>query len=60
MFHAAIDRKRAFLEEAPDEFCGGAAILCAPPEEFVPEAGIYANFAAEPLALRFSGWRRSR
>jgi FAD/FMN-containing dehydrogenase len=29
---------RAFMEGAPDEICGGAAILCAPPEEFVPEA----------------------
>jgi FAD/FMN-containing dehydrogenase len=29
---------RAFMEDAPDEICGGAAILCAPPEEFVPEA----------------------
>jgi hypothetical protein len=28
---------RAFMEGAPDEICGGAAILCAPPEEFVPE-----------------------
>jgi len=28
---------RAFMEEAPDEICGGAAILSAPPEEFVPE-----------------------
>jgi FAD/FMN-containing dehydrogenase len=28
---------RAFMEEAPDEICGGAAILTAPPEEFVPE-----------------------
>jgi FAD/FMN-containing dehydrogenase len=29
---------RGFMEGAPDEICGGAAILCAPPEEFVPEA----------------------
>jgi FAD/FMN-containing dehydrogenase len=28
---------RAFMEDAPDEICGGSAILCAPPEEFVPE-----------------------
>ena len=28
---------RAFMEGAPDEICGGSAILCAPPEEFVPE-----------------------
>jgi FAD/FMN-containing dehydrogenase len=28
---------RAFMEEAPDEICGGAAVLSAPPEEFVPE-----------------------
>jgi FAD/FMN-containing dehydrogenase len=28
---------RDFMEEAPDEICGGAAILSAPPEEFVPE-----------------------
>jgi FAD/FMN-containing dehydrogenase len=28
---------RAFMEDAPDEICGGAAILSAPPEEFVPE-----------------------
>jgi hypothetical protein len=28
---------RGFMENAPDEICGGAAILCAPPEEFVPE-----------------------
>jgi FAD/FMN-containing dehydrogenase len=28
---------RAFMEGAPDEVCGGAAILTAPPEEFVPE-----------------------
>ena len=38
---AAVDllkAYRAFMEGAPDEICGGAAILCAPPEEFVPEA----------------------
>jgi hypothetical protein len=29
---------RGFMEGAPDEICGGAAVLCAPPEEFVPEA----------------------
>ena len=37
---AAVDllkAYRAFMEGAPDEICGGAAILCAPPEEFVPE-----------------------
>jgi FAD/FMN-containing dehydrogenase len=37
---AAVDRLkayRAFMEEAADEIGGGAAILCAPPEEFVPE-----------------------
>ena len=28
---------RAFMEGAPDEICSGAAMLCAPPEEFVPE-----------------------
>jgi len=28
---------RAFMEDAPDEICSGAAVLCAPPEEFVPE-----------------------
>jgi FAD/FMN-containing dehydrogenase len=28
---------RDFVEAAPDEVCGGAAILTAPPEEFVPE-----------------------
>jgi hypothetical protein len=28
---------RAFMEDAPDEICSGSAILCAPPEEFVPE-----------------------
>src|SRR5215208_4091760 len=28
---------RGFMEGAPDEICGGSAILCAPPEEFVPE-----------------------
>jgi FAD/FMN-containing dehydrogenase len=28
---------RAFMEDAPDEICTGSAILCAPPEEFVPE-----------------------
>jgi len=36
----AIDRLRAyrdFMEAAPEEVGGGAAILCAPPEEFVPE-----------------------
>src|SRR6185312_4407162 len=27
----------ALMEDAPDEICGGSAILCAPPEEFVPE-----------------------
>src|SRR4051794_24635670 len=30
---------RAFMEDAPDEICGGAAVLCAPPEEVVPEGG---------------------
>jgi FAD/FMN-containing dehydrogenase len=37
---AAVDLMKAyrgFMEGAPDEVCGGAAILCAPPEEFVPE-----------------------
>jgi FAD binding domain/Berberine and berberine like len=37
---AAVDilkAYRAFMEGAPDEICGGSAILCAPPEEFVPE-----------------------
>jgi FAD/FMN-containing dehydrogenase len=36
---AAVDLLKAyrgFMEDAPDEICGGAAILCAPPEEFVP------------------------
>jgi FAD/FMN-containing dehydrogenase len=38
---AAVDLLKAyrgFMEGAPHEICGGAAILCAPPEEFVPEA----------------------
>ena len=38
---AAVDLLKAyrgFMEGAPDEICGGSAILCAPPEEFVPEA----------------------
>src|SRR3954469_1168077 len=38
---AAVDllkAYRAFMEGAPDEICGASAILCAPPEEFVPEA----------------------
>src|SRR5262245_374922 len=38
---AAVDLLKAyrgFMDDAPDEICGGAAILCAPPEEFVPEA----------------------
>ena len=38
---AAVDLLKAyrgFIEDAPDEICGGSAILCAPPEEFVPEA----------------------
>jgi FAD/FMN-containing dehydrogenase len=38
---AAVDLLKAyrgFMEGAPDEICGGAAILCAPPEEFAPEA----------------------
>ena len=38
---AAVDLLKAyrgFMEGAPDEICSGAAILCAPPEEFVPEA----------------------
>jgi FAD/FMN-containing dehydrogenase len=37
---AAVDLLKAyrgFMDGAPDEICGGAAILCAPPEEFVPE-----------------------
>ena len=37
---AAVDLMKAyrgFMQEAPDEICGAAAILCAPPEEFVPE-----------------------
>ena len=37
---AAVDLLKAyrgFMEGAPDEICGGSAILCAPPEEFVPE-----------------------
>jgi FAD/FMN-containing dehydrogenase len=38
---AAVDLLKAyrgFMEGAPDEIGGGAAILSAPPEEFVPEA----------------------
>jgi FAD/FMN-containing dehydrogenase len=38
---AAVDLLKAyrgFMEDAPDEIGGGAAILSAPPEEFVPEA----------------------
>jgi FAD/FMN-containing dehydrogenase len=37
---AAVDLMKAyrgFMEEAPDEICGCCAVLCAPPEEFVPE-----------------------
>jgi len=37
---AAVDLMkayRAFMEDAPDEICGCAAILSAPPEDFVPE-----------------------
>ena len=34
----ALKAYRDFIEAAPDEVCGGSAILCAPPEEFVPEA----------------------
>ncbi|MFN2617818.1 MAG: FAD-binding oxidoreductase [Thermoleophilaceae bacterium] len=36
---AAVDLLKAyrgFMEDAPDEICGAAAVLCAPPEEFVP------------------------
>jgi len=29
---------RDFIEQAPDEVCGGLALITAPPEEFVPEA----------------------
>ena len=29
---------RDFIEAAPDEVCGGSAVLVAPPEDFVPEA----------------------
>jgi FAD/FMN-containing dehydrogenase len=28
---------RDFIEQGPDEMCGGAALITAPPEEFVPE-----------------------
>ena len=28
---------RDFMEQAPDEVCGGLALLSAPPEDFVPE-----------------------
>jgi FAD/FMN-containing dehydrogenase len=37
---AAVDLMkayRAFMVDAPSEICGCCAILCAPPEEFVPE-----------------------
>jgi FAD/FMN-containing dehydrogenase len=37
---AAVDLLKAyrgFMDDAPDEICGGSAVLCAPPEEFVPE-----------------------
>jgi FAD/FMN-containing dehydrogenase len=37
---AAVDLLKAyrgFMKDAPDEICGAAAILCAPPEEFVPQ-----------------------
>jgi FAD/FMN-containing dehydrogenase len=29
---------RDFMEQAPDQVCGGLALITAPPEEFVPEA----------------------
>src|SRR4051812_9822607 len=55
---AAVDllkAYRAFMEGAPDEICGAGAILCAPPEEFVPEAirgkpvfGIIACYVGPP------------
>jgi FAD/FMN-containing dehydrogenase len=28
---------RDFMEQAPDEVCGGVALLTAPPEDFIPE-----------------------
>jgi hypothetical protein len=29
---------RDFMEQAPEELCGGVALITAPPEDFVPEA----------------------
>ncbi len=32
-----MEAYRDFMADAPDEVCGCCAVLCAPPEEFVPE-----------------------
>jgi FAD/FMN-containing dehydrogenase len=34
---AILKAYRDFMESAPDEVCGAAALITAPPEEFVPE-----------------------
>jgi len=37
MAGAVLRHFRDFIAQAPDEVCGGCALISAPPEEFVPE-----------------------
>ena len=46
---------RDFMEDAPDEVCGGVSLLTAPPEDFLPEAargkpavGVIVLYAGDP------------
>lgn len=47
---------RDFMDAAPDEVCGGFALLNAPPEDFIPEpvrgqaaAGVWVLYAGDPV-----------
>ena len=47
---------RDFMEQAPDEVCGGLALVTAPPKEFIPEhargmpaCGIVVVYVGDPL-----------
>ena len=52
---AVLKAYRDFMETAPDDVCGSAALITAPPEEFVPEPvrgtpvmGIVVLYAGDP------------
>ena len=58
---AAVDLLKAyrgFMDDAPDEICGGAAILCAPARGVRPRGGPRQAGAGRDRVLRGSGRRR--